>query len=214
MGSGPLDHPRLLEIEERLDRAEIDAAQRLLAELGDLQVHRTAITYFATRLLYQRGRLDSAGVVERLRELMLAEPEFPQASAMLSAAERGTLRPDREGFLRATMSPLEQPMSGAPSSPPAIWSEPPKKESSAPTIELGFDDLDTDHDQLSAELSAEAELLAPVEPTRARTEPRRSLSMPEIPRAPMVPRFTPPANLAPSYAPGARTASAQFELEL
>jgi tetratricopeptide (TPR) repeat protein len=214
MGSGPLDHPRLLEIEERLDRAEIDAAQRLLAELGDLQVHRTAITYFATRLLYQRGRLDSAGVVERLRELMLAEPEFPQASAMLSAAERGTLRPDREGFLRATMSPLEQPMSGAPSSPPAAWSEPPKKESSAPTIELGFDDLDTDHDQLSAELSAEAELLAPVEPTRARTEPRRSPSMPEIPRAPMVPRFTPPANLTPSYAPGVRTASAQFELEL
>jgi tetratricopeptide (TPR) repeat protein len=210
MGSGPLDHPRLLEIEERLDRAEIDAAQRLLAQLGDLQVHRTAITYFATRLLYQRGRLDSAGVVERLRELMLAEPIFPQASAMLSAAERGTLRPDREGFLRATMSPVETAMSNAPSSPPAAWSEPARKESSAPTIELGLDDLDTDHDQLSNEL----QLIPPVEPARARTEPRRSLSMPEIPRAPMVPRFTPPANLAPSYAPGARSASAQFELEL
>ncbi len=214
MGSGPLDHPRLLEIEERLDRAEIDAAQRLLAELGDLQVHRTAITYFATRLLYQRGRLDSAGVVERLRELMLTEPEFPQASAMLLAAERGTLRPDREGFLRATMSPREPALSTAPSSPPAAWSEPPRKESSAPTIELGFDDLDTDHDQLSDELSSELELVAPVVPARARTEPRRSLSMPEIPRAPMVPRFTPPANLMPSYAPGARSASAQFELEL
>src|ERR1700759_1506596 len=105
MGSGPLDHPRLLEIEERLDRAEIDAAQRLLADLGDLQVHRVAITYFATRLLYQRGRLDAAGVVERLRELVQIEPEFPQPSAMLSAAELGTLRPDREGFQRATMDP-------------------------------------------------------------------------------------------------------------
>src|SRR5690349_19387441 len=107
MGSGPLDHPRLLEIEERLDRAEIDAAQRMLADLGDLHVHRVAITYFATRLLYQRGRLDAAGVIERLRDLVASEPNFPQANAMLSAAEHGTLRPDREGFLRATMSPFE-----------------------------------------------------------------------------------------------------------
>ena len=215
MGSGPLDHPRLLEIEERLDRAEIDAAQRLLSELGDLQVHRTAITYFATRLLYQRGRLDAAGVIERLRELMLAEPVFPQASAMLSAAERGTLRPDREGFLHATMSPAKQAHAVVPSEPPATWSEPPRKESSAPTIELGMDDLATDHDQLASELASEAELVSPVEPARrTHSEPRRSLSMPEIPRAPIVPRFTPPANLAPSYIPGARTASAQFELEL
>ncbi|HEX3773408.1 MAG TPA: hypothetical protein VHV51_03030 [Polyangiaceae bacterium] len=214
MGSGPLDHPRLLEIEERLDRAEIDAAQRLLAELGDLQVHRTAITYFATRLLYQRGRLDSAGVVIRLRELVEAEPEFPQAHAMLSAAERGTLRPDREGFMRATMSPEQSPMASAPSDPAAAWSEPPRKESSAPTIELGVDEVDTDHDQLAGELALESELEPPIEPLHRKVEPRRSLSMPEIPRAPMVPRFTPPVNQAPSYAPGARSASMQFELEL
>ena len=125
MGSGPLDHPRLLEIEERLDRAEIDAAQRLLAELGDLHVHRVAITYFATRLLYQRGRLDEAGVVERLRELMLIEPEFPQASAMLSAAERGTLRPDRDGFRSATMDPAPNvSVHEAPTRPPLRFIEP------------------------------------------------------------------------------------------
>ena len=211
MGSGPLDHPRLLEIEEKLDRAEIDAAQRLLADLGDLNVHRTAITYFATRLLYQRGRLDAPGVVERLRELMLAEPIFPQASAMLAAAERGTLRPDRLGFQRATLNPGGAPLVNVPSKPPAKWSEPPRKESSGPVIELGVDDLDTDHDDLGA----------PPEPSSRRQpeekiirEQRRSLSMPEIPRAPMLPRFTPPANMAPSYAPGARTASLQLELEL
>ena len=211
MGSGPLDHPRLLEIEERLDRAEIDTAQRLLAELGDLHVHRVAITYFATRLLYQRGRLDSAGVVERLRELMLIEPYFPQASAMLNAAERGTLRPDRDGFLRATLDPAPTPPLRNESSLPVI--EPPsasRKESSAPTLELGVVEIDTDHDQLMLD----APLLAPPLPQLMRNEPRRSLSMPEIPRAPMLPRFTPPANLAPSYAPAARTASLQFELEL
>ncbi|HEY3665235.1 MAG TPA: hypothetical protein VGL19_04515, partial [Polyangiaceae bacterium] len=212
-------HPRLLEIEEKLDRAEIDAAQRLLADLGDLNVHRTAITYFATRLLYQRGRLDAPGVVERLRELMLAEPVFPQASAMLAAAERGTLRPDRLGFQRATLDPRPSspeasadpaPLINMPSSPPGKWSEPPRKESSAPVIEVGIDDLDTDHDELS---------LVPEPGVRRRQgspirEPRRSLSMPEIPRAPILPRFTPPTNTAPSYAPGSRTASLQFELEL
>jgi tetratricopeptide (TPR) repeat protein len=218
MGSGPLDHPRLLEIEERLDRAEIDAAQRLLADLGDLHVHRVAITYFATRLLYQRGRLDSAGVVERLRELVLIEPEFPQANAMLSAAERGTLRPDRDGFLRATMDP--GPTSSARGAVPAHEAStrppppikivgPERQDSSAPTIELGADELDTDHDQLVLQAP-----LAPAFEPPLRAEPRRSLSMPEIPRAPMLPRFTPPMNMAPSYAPGARSASLQFELEL
>jgi tetratricopeptide (TPR) repeat protein len=108
MGTGPLDHPRLLEIEDKLDRAELDAAQRLLADLGDAPVHRTAITYFATRLLYQRGRLDAPGVVVRLRELVRSAPDFPQAQAMLGAAEQGTLRPDPEGFMLATAPPTRQ----------------------------------------------------------------------------------------------------------
>jgi len=210
MGSGPLDHPRLLEIEERLDRAEIDTAQRLLAELGDLNVHRVAITYFATRLLYQRGRLDSAGVVERLRELVLLEPDFPQATAMLTAAERGTLRPDREGFLRATIDP--GPMSSRQNAPtrPAPKREPPYLEAAVPTIEFGPDDFDTEHDQLASE----ARVTAPAPAAPSKADPRRSMSMPNIPRAPILPRFAVPENMAPSYAPGARSASLQFELEL
>ncbi|HEY0464863.1 MAG TPA: hypothetical protein VGC79_11665 [Polyangiaceae bacterium] len=225
MGSGPLDHPRLLEIEERLDRAEIDAAQRLLAELGDLNVHRVAITYFATRLLYQRGRLDATGVVDRLRELVLLEPDFPQATAMLSAAEKGTLRPDREGFLRATFDP--SPVSSAqnpaslPQNParsrqtastrPAPKLDPPAAQAEVPIISLGLDELDTDHDQLAIE-SATTARAAPAPPKKA--EPRRSMSMPDIPRAPILPRFAIPENMAPSYAPGARSPSLQFELEL
>src|SRR6188768_2313256 len=210
MGSGPLDHPRLLEIEERLDRAEIDTAQRLLAELGDLNVHRVAITYFATRLLYQRGRLDSAGVVDRLRELVLLEPNFPQATAMLTAAERGTLRPDREGFLRATFDP--GPISSRQNAPtrPAPRRAAARAEAEVPTIEPGPDELDTDHDQLLTQAAS----AAPVMPAPTKGEPRRSMSMPEIPRAPILPRFAIPENMAPSYAPGARSASLQFELEL
>jgi len=217
MGSGPLDHPRLLEIEERLDRAEIDTAQRLLAELGDLNVHRVAISYFATRLLYQRGRLDAAGVVDRLRELVLIEPDFPQANAMLTAAELGTLRPDRDGFLRATLDPApvssrQNPVSARQNAPtrPAPQREPARKAVAEPIIAFGADEVDTDHDQLALE----AALTAPAAPAAAKAEPRRSMSMPDIPRAPILPRFAVPENMAPSYAPGARSASLQFELEL
>src|SRR6188768_263907 len=207
MGSGPLDHPRLLEIEERLDRAEIDTAQRLLAELGDLNVHRVAITYFATRLLYHRGRLDSAGVAERLRELVELEPDFPQATAMLTAAERGTLRHDREGFLRATSDP--GPISELQSAPTlrAPQRAAPRAKSEGPSGEFAAEEPDTDHDQLTIGASR-----APLAPPKA--EPRRSMSMPDIPRAPILPRFAVPENMAPSYAPGARSASLQFELEL
>jgi len=215
MGSGPLDHPRLLEIEERLDRAEIDTAQRLLAELGDLNVHRVAITYFATRLLYQRGRLDSAGVIDRLRELVLVEPDFPQATAMLTAAEKGTLRPDREGFLRATLDPApldraSSPESGRQNAPtrPAPKAAP-SKQAELPTLTLELDEVDTDHDQLAIESA----LTAPVAPA-AKSVSRRSMSMPEIPRAPILPRFSVPENMAPSYAPGARSPSLELELEL
>jgi tetratricopeptide (TPR) repeat protein len=209
MGSGPLDHPRLLEIEERLDRAEIDAAQRLLAELGDLPVHRVAITYFATRLLYQRGRLDSAGVIERLRELMQIEPAFPEARAMLGAAEQGTLRPDRDGFLRATLDPaaLAPPIHSASSS---LAHESPleRAQSVSPSTEFELHALDTVHDQLNAVGIETARI------ERDRFGPPRSPNVPEIPRAPMLPRFPQSVNLAPSYAPGVRSASLQFELEL
>lgn len=210
MGSGPLDHPRLLEIEERLDRAEIDTAQRLLAELGDLHVHRGAITYFATRLLYQRGRLDAAGVVERLRELMRLEPVFPQASAMLGAAERGTLRPDREGFLRATLEPSALAVHD--SAPPANalkWSVSEGTEGVPPSIEFDTDELATDPQMLASDELRPAEQHAELF-----REARQSPDMPEIPRAPMLPRFATPTNMAPSYAPGVRSVSLEFELAL
>ncbi len=62
-------------------------------------------TYFATRILYQRGKLDLQGVVARLRELLASCPDFPEAEAMLSAAQRGTLRPDPQHFNEATVPP-------------------------------------------------------------------------------------------------------------
>ena len=66
MGKGPLEDPRLREIEAKLNQAQFDEAQHLLAALTNRQGIEAATAYFSTRLLYQRGRIDNAGMVERL----------------------------------------------------------------------------------------------------------------------------------------------------
>ena len=68
---------------------------------------------------------------------------------------------------------------------------------------VDLDDLDTDADELSAPEPSSRRGVTQDQ----RAQMRRSLSMPEIPRAPMVPRFAPVTNTAPSYAPASRTAS-------
>jgi len=148
----------------------------LLAQLGVGQEHVYATTYFATRILYQRGKLDMPGVIARLSELLRTCPDFPEAEAMLGAAQRGTLRPDKQGFQEATV-------------PPLAASE------------------DDDGDRLtepgyvpSGMPQVEARLKTP--------------TAPGIPRAPLVPRFTPPKNLAPSYVPPAEPVPPAPELDL
>lgn len=88
-----LEHPRLSEIELTLNEARYEEAQRLLAELPDGPGADSARVYFATRLLFERGRLDREGVIERLRELLRTSPNFPEAERMLRAAEAGQLEP-------------------------------------------------------------------------------------------------------------------------
>ncbi len=146
MGNGPLADSRLQEIESRLNAGRFDEAQRLLSTIGNLPNAETASAYFATRLLFQRGRMDRSGVIQRLRELLARVPEFPEAARMLAAAEAGVLAPDPEIFRRVTGSPEEH-------------------ESEAPETPLG-----------------------------------RAPTQREIPRAPLVPRFTPRTG-TPSYAP-------------
>ncbi|HEX2874032.1 MAG TPA: hypothetical protein VHP33_22405 [Polyangiaceae bacterium] len=131
--------------------------------MGQEHVHAT--TYFATRILYQRGKLDLQGVIARLSELLVACPEFPEARAMLSAAQRGTLQPDPTRFNEATVPP--PPVAPDDDDDGDRRTEPGNAPSSVPNLE--------------------ARLKTP--------------QAPGIPRAPLVPRFTPPGNLAPSYAP-------------
>jgi tetratricopeptide (TPR) repeat protein len=88
MTSGPLDDPRLLAIERELEAGSLDEAQRLLGDLGDAPALRAGTTYLATRLLFLRGRLDAQGVAERLTDLLQTVQGFPQAEALLAAAEQ------------------------------------------------------------------------------------------------------------------------------
>ena len=92
-----------------------------------------ATTYFATRILYQRGKLDLAGVVARLRELLRSCPDFPEAAAMLLAAERGTLRPDPQKFNAATVPPPAAAIDREPNEGDRL-TEPGDAPSSAPSV--------------------------------------------------------------------------------
>jgi len=136
----------------------------LLAQLGVGPEHVHATTYFATRILYQRGKLDLQGVIARLRELLAACPDFAEARAMLSAAERGTLRPDPTRFNEATVPP-----------PP--------------------DDDDDDDGERPTD-PGHVPSSVPMIEARLKTP-----QAPGIPRAPLVPRFTPLEHVAPSYVP-------------
>ncbi|HVY29263.1 MAG TPA: hypothetical protein VHB79_22040 [Polyangiaceae bacterium] len=119
-------------------------------------------------------------MVARLNELLESCPDFPEARAMLGAAERGTLRPDPKSFNQATVPP------------PAV----------APVEE---EDDEGDRPTFPGHVPSSV----PVFEARLKTP-----QAPGIPRAPLVPRFTPRENVAPSYAPPPELELSSPELDL
>lgn len=89
--AGPLDQPRLRDIDELLDARELDQAAQALMQLGDIELFRHATAYLTTRLLFLKGRLDCDGVAQRLDDLLKEVSDFPEAQAMLEAARSGEL---------------------------------------------------------------------------------------------------------------------------
>ncbi|HEX5098613.1 MAG TPA: hypothetical protein VFV94_03905, partial [Polyangiaceae bacterium] len=90
MPAGPLDDPRLREVEECLNEARFEEAQRKLVDLGAVRDLGPGVAYLTTRLLAQRGRLDSAAVAERLRDVLAEAPDFPEARNYLLALGRNS----------------------------------------------------------------------------------------------------------------------------
>jgi len=223
--SGPLDHPELLEVQAFLDQGDVAEAQRLLARLGNRSELAHGIAFLTTRLLQARGRLDHAGVAERLRDLVAAAPDFQEALALLSQAEalvatNGGPSPNvngRSATLAVTSAMLEsaRPAPRTPQVPPdppdagpAAPMPGPSPASAAPPAATAKRPTS----RPSSRRRGNGRRFTPItgfetseshhpQPTPTPRGPAGSL--PEIPRAPALPQFRDNYS-PPSYAPDRR----------
>lgn len=111
----PLRFRELSVIEESLNAKDFEKAQHLLAQVGTQPDLQAGVAYLATRLLFLKGRLDAVSVVERMRELVGANPQFHEARALMEHCKQllqlsGSNPPP---------SPTPPPGSLFPSEPPA-----------------------------------------------------------------------------------------------
>src|SRR5687767_10919824 len=95
MSSGPLEDERLRAVEACLNEARFDEAQKQLVELGSAS--GPGVAYLTARLLFERGRIDRAALLQRLQDLLVDFPEFEAARVLLEAhggipPEAATLR--------------------------------------------------------------------------------------------------------------------------
>ena len=138
----PLSPLDLRAIEDSLNAGDLEKAQQQLADLASHADLEPGATYLATRLLFLRGRLDAAGVVDRMRELVGAHPTFAEAREFMDHCRTalrtdGSVPPPGDTPRPRTLFPSAPPEASAPtttlSAPPATaWSAPPAK----PTQEL------------------------------------------------------------------------------
>jgi len=143
-----LEHDELRHIEKTLDEGNTSEAAQLLGRFANSRDHEVAITFLATRLLFQRGRVDAEGAADRLHALIERVDHFPEAEDWLAELEGRTepsaipeLRPppvaieaDVEAKLQGNAeadldgdeptSPSHPPPSRAPSVPRAVGSHP------------------------------------------------------------------------------------------
>src|SRR3954467_15637585 len=83
MAGGPLDDPRLREVEVCLNEGRFDEAQHKLVGLGGVRALGPGVAYLTTRLLAQRGRLDAVAITERMQDVLAEAPDFPEAQSYL-----------------------------------------------------------------------------------------------------------------------------------
>ena len=88
----PLDHSELRLIEKTLDEGNTQEASTRLGLLGDARDHKDAIDFLTTRLLFQRGRIDSDGAADRLGAILDRVEHFPEAEDWLTELEARTER--------------------------------------------------------------------------------------------------------------------------
>jgi len=147
MSGGPLDDPRLREVEACLNEGRFEDAQRKLVSLDGVRTLGPGVAYLTTRLLAQRGRLDAAAIAERMNDVLAEAPDFPEAKNYLislrpNAAQRdlayaptlsGGLDPRSvRGALLPPASSHGRPLEPVQSSSPPTFEEPPTLVGSVP----------------------------------------------------------------------------------
>jgi tetratricopeptide (TPR) repeat protein len=133
----PLDHSELRQIEKTLDEGNTQEASARLGLLGDARDHKDAIDFLTTRLLFQRGRIDSDGAADRVGAILERVEHFPEAEDWLTELEARTER-----------SALGDAFDKERPSPPRVGATPPPP-SQAPSIDPHhpyFDELGPDDD--------------------------------------------------------------------
>jgi tetratricopeptide (TPR) repeat protein len=224
MGSrAPLDHPELRAIEGLLDAGDVGEAQRRLGELRDAIELTDGIAYLTTRLLYLRGRLDARGVADRLSDLLARHSSFPEAAALLSLAQGKPIEPSRAmpepappaSSVRAPAEPalsktemsltldddratLDTSVSQNAEWPPRTGSHPPsspKTSSQPPTVPASPEQL--------RQFTPIPGFDSPSNWPKVAAAPAPRSIIPDIPRAPAIPKFR-ENSAPPSYAPPER----------
>lgn len=140
MGMRPLDDPRLQAVEAALNDGSLDRAQELLAALDLAGSHRQGLSYLTTRLLFQRGRLSVNEVSSRMQQVLQSTDDFPQARALLNAAEQGTLSP-KSPTPSTNAQTASVPIPGPPALPTFGRNDPelPTPSLGAPSLELDLE---------------------------------------------------------------------------
>jgi hypothetical protein len=85
MSVGPLEDDRLRAVEACLNEARYDDAQKQLAGLGGIRGLGPGVAYLTARLLFERGRIDHAALLQRLQDLLADWPDFEAARVLLEA---------------------------------------------------------------------------------------------------------------------------------
>jgi hypothetical protein len=112
----PLEHTELRHIEQSLDDGNTQEAASRLGQLADAPDHKDAIDFLTTRLLFQRGRIDSDGAADRLGAILERIEYFPEAEDWLAELEGRT---ERSVLGDLPLPGSEEDALPAPSSPPS-----------------------------------------------------------------------------------------------
>jgi tetratricopeptide (TPR) repeat protein len=202
--TSPLDHDQLRGIAQSLDAGNTTEAARLLGELEQLDADVRAIDFLTTRLLFQRGRIDQQGAIERLVPLLDQGMPFPEAQSWLVS-----LRDDADSE-RTPKPPAQSPprATSVEKVPPSVSTLPPVPSSSEPPISLS---VSTGPPPPRAGVRLPQEAVATLPPPPRRSEEPPFDSAPTVPRLvspmpPSTPSAPAPASAPrPPVSPGARS---------